>query len=52
LGDKIRPPVPSANVFITSLREVKLIIQDLSTKGKKYGVKRDWDIVALCFVNS
>jgi hypothetical protein len=48
----MRPPVPSANVFIASLREVKVIIKDLSTKGKKYGVKRDWNILALCFVNS
>jgi len=41
LGDKIRPPVPSANVFIKSLRDVKLMIRDLVTKVKKSGMKRD-----------
>jgi len=48
----MRPPVPSANVFITSLREVKLMIWGLVTKVKKYRVKRDQNILALCFVNS
>jgi hypothetical protein len=41
LGDRIRPPVPSANVFNTSLRDVKLMIRDLVTKVKKPQAKRD-----------